>query len=768
MKSTPINMAEAIIDPFWDPQLSGFEHWQVEPGVKHGLRVSQNWCWVAFEWARNPMNGLALRMSREFNLSCEGYDHVIVSVMAPRGSIVSITATTDKGLLRFEAPPAPELKKELALPLNGALWLEALSLKIESHADGIQAGWFNWIGLQNAELLPRYLNGWQRFDESWDPYLKPISYEPRFEPTYGFLIGGEQLEQLRIDHAAYIHGHGGSRFVSGGEEARTFIPEEMVRAFGNLRTDTRYCRERDHGNWLWPQGSKASIAGLLLKDKDLLRLGARFAMAMAMCGRWDDGMICHFPGSNFEHRCFVQSLYVHETALILDLAGEMFTDVGREYILRRISEEGLGTINFNTWKHEYIFFNNQLAWFSPGRILGYAVAERSLQPSGGAAKRVGRYTELAYGDLVESLEANVLPDGGYVEGPSYFRCVGGFGGLALFYYAKARGVNLQDIIPPAFKRTADFAQAIVSTDDDTDVVPICDGGAYADQEMLAVLSIALPDSYWVNMFWKSIERGDILSDRRDASYFFEPLLAWQLKAEIPERRIELKPFVFLSDMGIMASHREIDGEVLKLFIMGNKAGAGHTHEDKGSFVLEFGGETFAMDPGTCDYSSPLSSILQHCERHNMLIPTGTLERPHPESPLMADVKPVGSGDEMFFQAVIDATPGWSGYYESWVRSWESPSPDRLRIKDEYQLTSGDGVVFYWNTQRKVEVQSHKIFLRGQKAVVILHLPDGTTAQVDELPLANGATQRRIAIGKKGTEGRLIIEVELCLSQSLSD
>ena len=48
-----------------------------------------------------------------------------------------------------------------------------------------------------------------------------------------------------------------------------------------------------------------------------------------------------------------------------------------------------------------------------------------------------------------------------------------------------------------------------------------------------------------------------------------------------------------------------------------KAGAGHNHEDKGSFVLEFAGETFAMDPGTCDYSNPLAEILSHCERHNM-------------------------------------------------------------------------------------------------------------------------------------------------------
>ena len=97
-------------------------------------------------------------------------------------------------------------------------------------------------------------------------------------------------------------------------------------------------------------------------------------------------MICCFPGSTFEHRCFVQSLCAHEVALLLDLAGELFTDVGRELLLRRIAEEGLGSINFITWKHEYIFHCNQLAWFTPGRMLGYADARSGTGPR---ARRTG-------------------------------------------------------------------------------------------------------------------------------------------------------------------------------------------------------------------------------------------------------------------------------------------------------------------------------------------------------------------------------------------
>ena len=49
-------------------------------------------------------------------------------------------------------------------------------------------------------------------------------------------------------------------------------------------------------------------------------------------------------------------------------------------------------------------------------------------------------------------------------------------------------------------------------------------------------------------------------------------------------------------------------------------------------VLEFAGDTFAMDLGICDYGDPLSIPYKQCQRHNMLVPTGTTERPHPTNP----------------------------------------------------------------------------------------------------------------------------------------
>ena len=76
----------------------------------------------------------------------------------------------------------------------------------------------------------------------------------------------------------------------------------------------------------------------------------------------------------------------------------------------------IGPLTFIIWKHEYIFHVNQLAWFAPGRMLGCLTLERYWQ-------HVAPHTEIAHHNPLENLSDSVLTDRGYVEGPTYFRCV---------------------------------------------------------------------------------------------------------------------------------------------------------------------------------------------------------------------------------------------------------------------------------------------------------------------------------------------------------
>jgi hypothetical protein len=219
-------------------------------------------------------------------------------------------------------------------------------------------------------------------------------------------------------------------------------------------------------------------------------------------------------------------------------------------------------------------------------------------------------------------------------------------------------------------------------------------------------------------------------------------------------------FVALPDTGYLASTRRLGDDLVKILLLGNKAGAGHTHEDKGSFVLEYAGETFAADLGICDYEDPIHAVYKHCQRHNMLVPVGMPERACPQNPLMVDVKPTGRGDERSFHARLDATSGWGGYYRTWVRTWDSPSPETLVIRDEYELGKGRAVEFCWQTRLPVERQAGAVVIRGRKGVVSLSVPPDCSLRIDRLALAAGEKHNRIAIRKEGPEGTLEVAVQL--------
>ena len=747
-----INAAEAIICPFWDPELRELDHWTVDPGELHGLLVRQFWCWTSFEWQRPPDDGPALRMHRGLDVDCTGYDALIVSLIAPPDSVLEVTLGTDRGELNYKAPPAGTLKTERRIDLDGAYHLRRIVVEISEGDSGIRSGWFNWIGLQDTAAVPLYERRWRCYDAEWADYIKPPDYTPAFEPSLGIVATREEIEQVRTGHTAYLQNHGASPITKMADSVRGTNPEESIGEYvgffsaTRMTSDTRYNRERDHDKMLVTSGLKAATAGIILKDAGLMRLSARYAMSLAMCANWEDGMVNRFPGSNFDTRCFVQSLCLHDIAMILDLAGDLFTDLGRGYLLRRLSEEGLATVTYNTWKYEYLFHCNQLAWFSPGRMLASLVVERTWP-------RAVPHTDICYRDLVESMESSILPDGGYVEGPNYFQCVGRDANLAFYYYARGRNLDFGSIVPEIVKKTAGFGAAVASSDDSQDVFAICDAKPGFDQQALAFLDFLMPDTAWGRMLDKSLKNSGFPTSLIGAILFDEARV---------ESTYQFPAIIYLSNTGIACSSRAAHDRPVRMLVMGNHAGAGHTHEDKGSFILEYSGDTFAMDPGTCDYSDPLSNILKGCERHNMLIPTGVDERPHPDSPIDVDVKPVASGDAHRFEAAIDLTPGWERYYRSWTRRIESPTPTIIEIEDAWELVRGEGVAFLWNTTLAVRIapDESKVTVRGRNGTATMYRPEGSDVTLEELPLPNGKRQNRISFITKKMRGTTRVRVEI--------
>ena len=323
----------------------------------------------------------------------------------------------------------------------------------------------------------------------------------------------------------------------------------------------------------------------------------------------------------------------HETALVLDLAGELFTDLGRDFLLRRMAEEGLGSINFNTWKHEYIFHCNQLAWFTPGRML--ATGARAHWP------RAQPYIELAYRDLAESLDYAILPDGGYVEGPTYFPRVGRDGGLALYLYARAAAWISNSIFPAAMRRTAAFAALVASTTPEPMSSRSATPATELGQDTLAVMARpcrAAPGRHVPEGAGAHRRHARLAAGAGARCRILHAGTAATARTASNSRPVHRLP-----DLGWMASRRSA-GTQVKLLILGNQAGAGHTHEDKGSFVLEFAGEIFRHGPGHLRLQAPAGGRAPELRAPQHAGALRLAGAPAPPCPLPPDVKPRRLGD----------------------------------------------------------------------------------------------------------------------------
>ena len=782
MKTTPINAAEAVFEAFFDETLSGLPHWKIHGGGAEGLVVRQTWANVAFDWQRPPADPAApaLRMSRRYDVDCTDYDTLLFSLVTPPGMRVALIAATDNGERRNLSTPFGAQKRELPLPLDGGRRL--LELTIEIYPDRIKTpdaacGWFNWIGLQHGATLERYLRQFTRFDERWEDYLQPADYEPTFAPAYGLHLTGTELAAARAA-LAQAGGLRTSPLWELAEDAQKLVPERMTTDYVNLWNDTRFNRVRDTGNLLLTHGANAAQAAVLFRDKKLGRLAARYAICLAHCTRWDPSFLSWMTGCQWEHRAFVPSLVMYDCALILDLCGEWFTDYGRQVILRRLAEEGQGTNNYNTWWYTYIFWCNQTAWFMPGRMYAYLVLERTMPVTWAPypkpeQSRVAPYTDLALADLHDNLAKILLPDGGYTEGPGYFTLTARQALITFYYYARARGLDARTLVPKALYATAIMAETLASTSDDAQMILICDAQCIP-QEGAAFLAWLMPDSHWATIFRKSVARtgGQPMT-----------LIAQNLARDIPATGPAFHPLTNMPKIGQMASHRQLNGEWVKLFLMGNQSGAAHTHEDKGSFVLEFAGDSFAKDFGICDYSNPLANVMKHCQRHNMLVPCcDTGARPMPQNPIFADITPHGHGDETSFHATMELAAGWEGWFTRWTRTWDAPTRADLTITDNWALEKGDGVVFHWTTPLPIslDASNRRAIIEGRRGRAVLTWGEGIEAAVEALPLEEPVwkdvlrerkegylvttllpeTQPRLSLTQHGHSGKLTVQVKL--------
>ena len=772
MRLTPINCAEAIFEAFFEQRLSEIDHWQTDtPGVT-GLKFTRGWSFETFSWERPAPDGLVLRLHRRYDgLDCSAYDRLLACFNLPEDSVIHLAAETDAGPRVRMGRPCGATRHEEWLSLDGARQILSLTIDVRHPHPVASSGWLLWLGLQSTTRLPSYLAQWAGYDERWEGYLQPPEFEPAFTPAYGLMINAEELAIARREFAA---SPATRELRQLAEKARRVQPETLIGEHTNFWNFNVFRRERDMGKQIMLHGPFAAQAGMLWQDKSLCRLATRFALSLAHCDHWEDVFFAHMRGANWDQRGFAQSLVAWECAMILDLCGEWFTPLGRDLILRRLATEAHGAMCHASWWWEYMYHTNQLCGITPGRLYCLLVLERCMPGRPGhfpkPPSRVAPHTDIAWANLLENLGHALLADGGYVEGPSYFSWVAQQTAVSTLLYSRGRNLDLRQLVPAPLFRTDRLAEMLLSTDDGQDMILTGDAN-FVFGEALAFLAWLMPQSHWVTLYRKSVRRAGVA-----------PMLAiLRLDHEIPAQGPAFAPFISMPDLGYMASVRPLGPELVKLFIIGNKADGDHQHEDKGSFVLECAGDSFAFDFGCVDYANPIATELKHAQRHNMLTPWSDRERPAPQNPLRTDVKPRGTGDATRFHATIDATPGWEGWFTRWRRTWDSPAPDTFIITDEWAVAKGEGAIFHWTTRLPMRLEPGRVIIEGRRARAELIIPDGIETRIDQLPLMDprrtavearweviqfawkhAETQPRLTLRQRGRSGTLRVAVKLAL------
>ncbi len=749
VRVTPINVAEAVLAPFWDGSMQELANWEVNVGKAEYIFGATSLIWSTKQQAEE----VVFSMQRTETFSCRGYDQMIVFLSIPQGETLKMTLHTDKGILEKKWRGESPVRDEYMMSLDGAQQISKMILEIcRSSETDVSKGRLLWIGLQDSERLPLVLEQFRQLAaQPLDLFMAPGEQMPEFKSKTGLLGKDADLLSIQEEYQRLKEAAGGQELIT--EELSGYDPALLMSETLPFANQPIFGRVRDDG-----RSFKSTLAlvqkALISKNAELMRMALRNALIFALTPNWDTSFLSDFPDSGWEQRVFSNATVAEAVAVVLDYGDDLLSDAGRQLLLKRLAVDGLGQINFNIWKHKYLFGNNQLAVFTRGRVAAYLTLEQARYWNG---ERVKPYTEMAMQELYDSIEMLIHPDGSFLEGPGYFFYTIGSIQPVLQMYANVRNKNLSSVIPDKMKLLGAFADTLVSTDRRGGLIPFSSSqgeGRFGSISTIQFLAAIAPDSQWTAIYNR-------LMRERYHDHLFADLGFWTLRSQVPTEDPPVRPFSELPVMGAMSSTRFFDGKAVKMLLLGSKANSHcHRHNDKGSFVLEFDGDTYAADPGGQNYADADGKNVIRADYHNMLVPMRAREN-EKETVSPVDIRPAGKGDSNTFYAEIHPAPASNGDFLQWKRSIESESPEKFVITDSYQTSpEHEGVRFLWITQLpQQQTGPNTIRLEGESSYALLHFPEGVKFSTETLLVRRKENYSRLNFAKEGSSGVIRIEVE---------
>lgn len=728
-RPVPINEAEAVIDAFWDQGLSPLAHYSLDAGgetsgpARHActehatlgpvgpdqVRASQAWCWLTLAWNRSIRSTPVLGFGRQFCLDLSGYDRLVVRMSCPPHVRLTVKAVIDG---REQIVVAGVAGRGALQEFEGRVQgrrLERIRLELATARDGPAEAWLDWIGCANAPARAVMLSRLPLHTADWEDYLHPEGAAVGHEVRFGFFFDSRELGALRRKALSPLYRPIMDRLraMARAAVAAPRTPEMQIGPLiGCGDNSTTLVRVRDLATRSFHTDAPiCAFVGLIDRDPVCLRFAARIAVCLAHAGTWAPHFMQEFPGTTWDQRGFPEAFAMAGVALALDWAGAWFTPKGEHLVRYAIAVKGLPRVRNAFLQYDYMLNCNQSHMIGLGRLLGLLVLER-------AWPRTRADIDVFEQDLFEIIDRYIQADGSTDEGLHYWNSTFRSTVPALVALARYRGRNLASMIPHKLRSMDRFIGALLSTTGEPgSYLPIAD--TVADSlalDAISMMAFATAAPLWRGLMADGLRRGKLPKAERWACD--GPFAVIHGPSRLPAEKVTLPAFTRLTKGGHISSCRALrGGGSVRLFLVGAMANAGHSHRDKGSFILEADGEAFAIDRGMVPYhDSDNLPFLKSEVAHNLAVPEGCGQ--HNPSPVASVWR--GRGDAKMLRASINTSGTWLAPVMACRRRVISLTPARIEIHDEFELAEARAVMFCLHSPLAMKTYTAAVHVCGRR------------------------------------------------------
>ena len=700
-----LNPAESIIAPFHDERISHQLPFTTRAAAGIGFRHVFGWDSTKLTWETCPANAVAGTATLNLGELPERFDHYIFCIVVPSSCAARFESCVDGHWQPLgEAIRGNGKRIEVTRPRTPGP-VSGLRIIVTALQPGPMHLGLQWWGAGSVRLAGDLESARPVYDGRWEGLIRPAGSwgSPRF--ARGLLFDETDLPALRRKATLPAwKGH----FEQLEKRARESLAREPMDDLGDFIpwSDTRYLRQREQGREPWmAEPVLCALVGLIREDDTLIRHALHHLMCFVHTTHWCQSAESRARGSTWDQRCFLEEMATTTCALLYDWLHFALTDRARDLVRTALWDKGLSVIQRDMVKWEYVYTMNQGPWFCRARILAGLVLEESWP-------RVVPYTDLALRDMQEGMGNYILPDGGTDEGVGYFSVTLQAVLPGLLAYARVRGLDIHDVLPPALARSGHFVSVMSA---------MSPGGVLLDgdnsNDRFTGDAIAILAGLYPAAVYPKIALATLLQLRGDTYYrqymIDGPFAFIAAPDELPAPECVVPVFGLLPQTGQLTSRRSIGpGRDVRIHLAGCKARASHTHFDKGAFTLELDDEPVLIDRGMIRYDDVRGFSLKRTDLHNSLAPVSTNGTPVGQLPAEEAVIPEGSGDSLRLEARIDLGHVWREVMKDCFRELHSERPDSLVIRDRGILLEPLALTFHLHSRLpwKINAGEHRAVL----------------------------------------------------------